>query len=119
MNHDMEEKGIVGRECLPLEPRFRGTTASALQEAVVPNALFPHTYVFPCEDLEAVAPEMEGFGTVTVHSDPGRNSAEIIAETFPNLLGEREITAAIVSTMTDLSRDVQLSYCTGLSPPGP
>ncbi|CAL8337424.1 unnamed protein product [Boreogadus saida] len=22
MNHDMEEKGIVGRECLPLEPRF-------------------------------------------------------------------------------------------------
>ena len=23
MNHDMEEKGIVGGECLPLEPRFR------------------------------------------------------------------------------------------------
>ncbi|CAL8270476.1 unnamed protein product [Boreogadus saida] len=22
MNHDMEEKGIVGGECLPLEPRF-------------------------------------------------------------------------------------------------
>jgi hypothetical protein len=22
MNHEMEEKGIVGRECLPLEPRF-------------------------------------------------------------------------------------------------
>ncbi|CAL8336564.1 unnamed protein product [Boreogadus saida] len=22
MNHDMEEKGIVARECLPLEPRF-------------------------------------------------------------------------------------------------
>ncbi|CAL8379748.1 unnamed protein product [Boreogadus saida] len=22
MNHDMEEKGIVGRECIPLEPRF-------------------------------------------------------------------------------------------------
>ena len=22
MNHDMEEKGIVGRKCLPLEPRF-------------------------------------------------------------------------------------------------
>ena len=22
MNHDVEEKGIVGRECLPLEPRF-------------------------------------------------------------------------------------------------
>ena len=22
MNHDMEEKGIVGRDCLPLEPRF-------------------------------------------------------------------------------------------------
>ncbi|CAL8236085.1 unnamed protein product [Boreogadus saida] len=22
MNHDMEEKGIVGHECLPLEPRF-------------------------------------------------------------------------------------------------
>ena len=22
MNHDMEEKGIVPRECLPLEPRF-------------------------------------------------------------------------------------------------
>ena len=22
MNNDMEEKGIVGRECLPLEPRF-------------------------------------------------------------------------------------------------
>ena len=21
MNHDMEEKGIVGRECIPLEPR--------------------------------------------------------------------------------------------------
>ncbi|CAL8337563.1 unnamed protein product [Boreogadus saida] len=40
MNHDMEEKGIVGRECLPLEPHFplpsdrcQGTTASALQEA--------------------------------------------------------------------------------------
>ena len=44
MNHDMEEKGIVGSECLPLEPRFalprdrcRGTTASALQEAEVPQ----------------------------------------------------------------------------------
>ena len=24
-----------------------------------------------CVDLEAVAPEMEGFGTVTVHSIPG------------------------------------------------
>ncbi|CAL8235076.1 unnamed protein product [Boreogadus saida] len=24
MNHDMEEKGIVGVECLPLEPRFQG-----------------------------------------------------------------------------------------------
>ena len=23
MNHNMEEKGIVGRECLPLEPRFQ------------------------------------------------------------------------------------------------
>ena len=22
MNHDMEEKGIVGRECIPLEPCF-------------------------------------------------------------------------------------------------
>ena len=22
MNHEMEEKGIVGGECLPLEPRF-------------------------------------------------------------------------------------------------
>ena len=22
MNHDMEEKGIVGGKCLPLEPRF-------------------------------------------------------------------------------------------------
>ena len=22
MNHDMEEKGIVGHECHPLEPRF-------------------------------------------------------------------------------------------------
>ena len=22
MNHDMEEKGIVARDCLPLEPRF-------------------------------------------------------------------------------------------------
>ena len=22
MNHDMEEKGIFGRECLPLEPCF-------------------------------------------------------------------------------------------------
>ncbi|CAL8310904.1 unnamed protein product [Gadus morhua 'NCC'] len=33
------------------------------------------------------------------------------------LRGKREITAAIVSTMTDLSRDVQLCYCTGLSPP--
>ena len=44
MNYDMEEKGIVGRECLPLEPRFplprdrcRGTTASTLQEAEVPK----------------------------------------------------------------------------------
>ena len=44
MNHDMKEKGIVGRECLPLEPRFplprdrcRGTYASALQEAEVPK----------------------------------------------------------------------------------
>ncbi|CAL8337610.1 unnamed protein product [Boreogadus saida] len=44
MNHDTEEKGIVGDECLPLEPRFplprdrcRGTTASALQEAEVPK----------------------------------------------------------------------------------
>ena len=34
MNYDMEEKGIVARDCLPLEPRFplprdhrRGTTA--------------------------------------------------------------------------------------------
>ncbi|CAL8378289.1 unnamed protein product [Boreogadus saida] len=40
MNHDMEEKGLVRRECLPLEPRFplprvrcRRTTASPLQEA--------------------------------------------------------------------------------------
>ncbi|CAL8348826.1 unnamed protein product [Boreogadus saida] len=44
MNHDMEENGIVGRKCLPLEPRIplprdscRGTTASALQEAQGPK----------------------------------------------------------------------------------
>ena len=44
MNHDMEEKEIVARECLPLESRFplpmdrcRGTTASELQEAEVPK----------------------------------------------------------------------------------
>jgi hypothetical protein len=30
LNHDMEEKGIVASDCLPLEPRCRGTTASAL-----------------------------------------------------------------------------------------
>ncbi|CAL8340873.1 unnamed protein product [Boreogadus saida] len=40
MNHDMEEKGIVARDCLPLEPRYGRTTASALPtaEAVVPLA---------------------------------------------------------------------------------
>ena len=36
-NHDMKEKGIVARECLPLESRCRGTTSSALQEAEVPK----------------------------------------------------------------------------------
>ncbi|CAL8252742.1 unnamed protein product [Boreogadus saida] len=56
MNHDIEEKGIVGRECLPLEPRFplpmdrcRGTTASALQEAEVPKrcpATIPFSSMF-------------------------------------------------------------------------
>ncbi|CAL8378283.1 unnamed protein product [Boreogadus saida] len=52
MNHDMEDKGIVGRECLLLEPRFpllrdhcRGTTASALQEAEVPKRC-PATILF-------------------------------------------------------------------------
>jgi hypothetical protein len=33
MNRDMEEKGIVTRDCLPPEPRCPGTTPSA---AVVP-----------------------------------------------------------------------------------
>ena len=40
MNHDMEDKGIVASDCLPLEPRFplpasrcRGTTASVLPAA--------------------------------------------------------------------------------------
>ncbi|CAL8285268.1 unnamed protein product [Boreogadus saida] len=28
MNHDMEENGIVARDCLPPEPRCRGTTAA-------------------------------------------------------------------------------------------
>ena len=28
MNHDMEEKGIVGRDCLPLEPRCPLPTAA-------------------------------------------------------------------------------------------
>ena len=27
MNRDMEEKGIVALDCLPLKPRCRGTTA--------------------------------------------------------------------------------------------
>ncbi|CAL8368955.1 unnamed protein product [Boreogadus saida] len=44
MNHDMEEKGIVARECLLLEPRFPllrdhrlGAARCSLQEAVVPK----------------------------------------------------------------------------------
>ena len=43
-NHDMEEKGIVFRDCLPLEPRFPMPAAEGpsprrcpLQEAVVPK----------------------------------------------------------------------------------
>ena len=45
MNHDMEEKEIVARECLPLEPRFplprdhrRGTTAEGTPSSALPAA---------------------------------------------------------------------------------
>ncbi|CAL8380682.1 unnamed protein product [Boreogadus saida] len=34
MNHEMEEKGIVACECLPLEPRFPPPRRCPLQEAV-------------------------------------------------------------------------------------
>ena len=38
MNHDMEEKGIVARECLPLEPRFTLPAAEAPPPRALPAA---------------------------------------------------------------------------------
>ena len=66
---DMEEKGIVASDCLPLEPRFPLSTARACCRGITASALPP---------TEAVDPRQRGSG--------GKQSRSTITGNNPFLL---------------------------------
>ncbi|CAL8250008.1 unnamed protein product [Boreogadus saida] len=62
MNRDMEEKGIVAYDCLPPEPRCRGTNASAAGSAEAPRRAtipFPSMSLFSLLQIDVEVEEPE------------------------------------------------------------
>ncbi|CAL8383450.1 unnamed protein product [Boreogadus saida] len=96
MNHDMEEKGIVGRECIPLEPCFppprqRESLVVGSHRAVRPPAPRPTigrlTGVSE-ETTKEVLPDRAGKGLGT---QPHMTQGDLSPEQWPLLLLSRAV----------------------------